>query len=265
MKKKKEQVSNAKIAIVFFIFLAFFVGISLTLKLVSVVREGKFDDGRRFTLSLSNSKNLDVMSFSPPTKDIVIFKLPVVSPNEAGKLLEIPIEGSIASNSLDLDQKADSLFLKSVLNYKDLKTNLTLIDLLRIFAFVRTVPDSNIIVKEITADLDTMQIDRIVGRLASDDLLEKEGKTIQIINGTNVGGLGNRLARLITNMGGNVIIVATENSPKKISIISYIDEKSYTVEKLNKVLGYELVLEADNAIADITITIGEDKAVSSPF
>jgi len=266
MKQRKEQaINNTRIAIIFFIILLFFVGISLLFKLVLVIREGKFDDTTRFTLSVSNNKNLEVISLSPGLKNITIFKLPSIEPNEAGKLLEIPIEGFIASNSLDLNQKVDSVFLKSILNYNNLKTNFTLIDLLRIFAFVRTVPESSVNIKNINLDLDTGRIDKIVGRLAGDELIGKEGKTIQIINGTDIGGFGNRLARLISNMGGNVIIVATSDVPHKKSAISYIDEKSYTVEKLSKILGYEPVLEIDNAISDITITIGEDKASSSPF
>ena len=265
MKQKKKVISNTKIAIIFFIILLFFAGLSLTFKLILVLREGKFDDGRRFTLSVSNSKNFEVISLSPSLKNIIIFRLPSMKSNEAVRLLEIPIEGFVISDSLDLNQKVDSVFLKSILNYNNLKTNFTLIDLLRIFAFVWTVPESNVNIRNITPDLDTGRIDKIVGSLASDELIGKEGKTIQIINGTNIGGLGNRLARLISNMGGNVIIVATSDTTKKRSKISYIGEKSYTVEKLNKVLGYELVLEIDNAISDVTIVIGEDKANSSPF
>ncbi|KKQ29054.1 MAG: hypothetical protein US43_C0009G0001, partial [Candidatus Levybacteria bacterium GW2011_GWA1_37_16] len=104
-----------------------------------------------------------------------------------------------------------------------------------------------------------------VGRLASDTSIEKDHQTIRIINGTEVIGLGNRLARLITNMGGDVIIVATSDSLIKKSSILYIDKKTYTVERLQKVLGYEVAKEENNAISDITIVIGEDKLNSLPF
>ncbi len=66
-------------------------------------------------------------------------------------------------------------------------------------------------------------------------------------------------------MGGDVIIVATSDRAQKKSIISYTDEKSYTVQRLQKVLGYNVAKVDFDAIADITITIGEDKANSSPF
>ncbi len=267
MKKKKEQaISNTKIAIVFFIILLFFVSLSLVFKIVLVVRAGQFDDSKRFTLAISDSKNLEVMSLSGSAKTITIFKLSRnIGSYEAGQFLEIPIDAFITSNSLDLNQKTDSLFLKAIFSYKKVQTNLTVIDLLKLLIFSKTVVSSSVNTKNISVDLSPSELDKLVARLVSDDLIEKDKQTIQIINGTDVGGLGNRLARLITNMGGDVIIVATSDNPKKISKISYIDQKTYTVERLRKVLGYPAVKEGNNAISDITIVIGEDKANSAPF
>ena len=267
MKKKNDlAINNTKIAIVFFIFLAAVAGVSLIFKVITIVRDGKFDDSRRFTLTITDGKNLQALSLSGSTKNIVIFKLSKnIKSEDFGRFLEIPIDGFIASSSLNLNQKVNSLFLKSILNYNNLKTNLTIIDLLKLFAFATTIPQGNINVKNIPQDLDWTDADRIVGRLTSDELIEKDNKTIQVINGTNKSGLGNRLARLITNMGGDVIIVATSDSPKKKSTISYIGKKMYTVERLRKILGYDVIEENNNAISDITITIGEDKANSSPF
>lgn len=267
MRKKKEQaINNTKIAIIFFIFLAGVAGFSLIVKVITIVRDGQFDDSRRFTLTITDGKNLKVMSLSGNTKNIVIFKLNKnIKPKETGRFLEIPIDGFIVSSVLDLNQKVNLLFLKSILNYNNLQTNLTIIDFLKLFAFATTIPQTNINVKNIPQDLSGTQTDIIVGRLANDELIEKDNKTIQIINGTNIVGLGNRLARLITNMGGDVIIVATSDSSKKTSSISYIDQKTYTVERLQKILGYQALKETSNVISDITITIGEDKVRSSPF
>jgi hypothetical protein len=186
------------------------------------------------------------------------------TPSEAGRLLAVPIDGFIASEFLNLDQAVRPLFMNATLNYNSLKTDLTIIDIFRIAMLTRAIPENSITVKKVrvTAGLEA---DKIVGRLATDDLIEKDHQTIRIINGTDVFGLGNRLARLITNMGGNVIIVGTSDSPKKSSIISYIDKKTYTVERLQKVLGYKAVKEEDSEISDITIVIGDDKANSSPF
>lgn len=264
VKQKESALSNTKIAIFFFVFLAFVVVISLTFKIVGIIRDGQFDSSRRFNLAITNGQDTKVMSFSN-YKDVAIFELDNnMKPLEAGRFLEVPIDGFIDSNSLNLDQKADSLFFKSILSYNGLKTNLTIIDLLKLLTFTTGASESNITTKTISQDEDGTELDKIVSRLVTDELMERDNQTIQIINGTDIGGLGNRLARLITNMGGDVIIVATSDVVRKKSEISYIDKKTYTVERLEKVLGYEVVKEA-NAISDVTIIIGEDKVNNSPF
>lgn len=261
MKKTKEsQQKNTKIAIIFFIFLALIVAVSLVFKLILVVRDGKFDDSKRFTVSISNNKNLEVISLSPSVKSIAVFKLDKeIKPQTAGKFLEVPIDGFILEDSLDLNQKINSLFFTAVLNYNSLQTNMTIIDLLKLLFFTKDIGETKTITKNIAIDLNPADMDKIVGQLVSDELIEKDNQTIQIINGTSIGGLGNRLARLVTNMGGDVIIVATSDSPKKKSVISYIDKKTYTVERLSKVLKYEVAKSAEFVISDITIIIGEDR------
>lgn len=265
IKKKESRLNNTKIAIVFFALLTFIIAVSLIFKMVSVIRAGQFDDSKRFTLTVTNGKSTEIMSLYPSAKTIAVFKLnDDVKPEEAGKLLEVPIDGFVMSNFLDLSQKVNSLFMKAIFNYNSLKTNLTIIDLFKIVMITRIIPENSVSVKTV-GDTSGLESDKIVGHLVADDLIEKDRQTIQIINGTGVSGLGNRLARFITNMGGDVIIVATSDSSQNKSRISYIDKKTYTAERLQKVLGYEAVREAGNAISDITIVVGSDKINSAPF
>lgn len=266
MKKKAAPVvSNTRIAVVFFVFLAFVVGISLTGKLIALIGASQFDDSRRFTLSITNGKSTEIMSFSPATKDVVIFKFDSdIKGADAGRLLKIPVDGEISQNFLDLDTNVDKLFINTILNYGKIKTNLTVIDLIRLAVLAKTTPESAVSIKRV-GDPEGLDLNSLVGHLVSDLRVEKDNQTIKIINGAGVSGLGNRLARLITNMGGNVIIVATSDSPVSKSFISYIDNKTYTVERLEKILGYKAIKGVDNTVSDITITIGEDKANASPF
>jgi hypothetical protein len=265
MKKKNDSSgSNAKIAIIFFAFLVFVAVVSLFIKIIAVVRSSQFDGSTRFTLSISNGHNIEIMSLSPDSKSAVIFKLNNnIDSAQAGKLLEIPLDGFVISNSLDLNQKIESLFMNAIFNCNKYKTNLTIIDFARLAMLVRAIPENSIDVRSV-GDMSGLD-NNAVGSLVNDPFIEKDHQTIQIINGTKISGLGSRLARLITNMGGNVIIVATENSQKKSSVISYIDKKTYTVEKLQRILGYEAIQNKKDAISDITIIIGEDKINSNPF
>ena len=265
-KKKESRLRNTKIAIVFFVILLFFLSLSLVFKIVLIVRAGQFDDSKRFNLTISDNKKIKVISLSGNSKTITVFELRGnIGSKEAGQLLEIPVDGFILSSSLDLNQKPDKLFLESIFNAKTLQTNLTIIDLLKLLIFSKSIPSSLVVTKNISTDLTAPESDKIIGRLVSDELIEKDNQTIQIINGTDKEGLGNRLARLVTNMGGDVIIVATSDVLRKKSLISYIDQKTYTVERLEKILEYPAIKAGTDAISDITIVIGEDKISSSPF
>lgn len=265
VKPKKSAFSNTKIALVFFAFLAFIAGISLIFKVIAVVGASRFDDSKRFTLAIANNRNIEIASLSSNPKNVTVFQLNnLMSPAEAGRFLKIPIDGFISFDLLDLNQKMDSLFAKAIFNYKSLKTNLTIIDLLRLAISARTIPESAINIRKV-GGISGSASEGNLSYLVNDILIEKDHQAIQVVNATGVSGLGNRLARLITNMGGNVIIVATENSHQKKSAILYIDKKTYTVERLQKVLGYEAIRKADNAISDITIIIGEDKLNNLPF
>ena len=166
---------------------------------------------------------------------------------------------------MDLDQRLDSLLPKMIFSYKKLDTDLTIVDLIKLFVFTKSLNDREIEERFVSEDMSEIEIDNLVGRFFRDDLIEKEGKKIQIINSTDVSGLGNRLARLVTNMGGDVILVATGDSPQKSSEITYIEDKNYTVERLSKILGFNTVETTQRTIADIIITIGEDSLNSVSF
>lgn len=260
MRKKRNlnKGNNTKVAIIFIAFVLLIVSISLIFKFIFVLRQSQFDDSKRFTIVVSSQTNLEVISFSSVSRSISILKLGKNLGTPVNKFLAIPIDGFVKGDSLDLNQKVDSLLPRMIFNYKKLQTNLTVIDCIKLFIFARSLLEREINERIISQDLSTEDIDNIVTRLVNDELIEKDGKTIQIINGTNVYGLGNRLARLVTNMGGDVIIVATANSPQKRSEISYIDNKSYTVERLSKILDFKTIKVSDKKIADITIIIGED-------
>lgn len=266
MKQKEQVVSNTKIAVIFFAFLAFVLGISLIFKTTIVVANGQFDDSRRFTLALNDGKVTQIVSLSPKTKSLVVFKFKKnIKPSDAGRFLEIPIDGFIFSKSINLEEKISSLFLKTIPSFNKLETNFTLIDLLRLFNSTRGIADNLVTTKVIEGKENSFELDRVVSRLVSDDLVEKDNQTIKIINGTDIAGLGNRLARLLTNMGGDVIMVETSDLPVKKSVISYVDRKTYTVKRIQEILDYEVSKAEAGTVADVTITIGEDKIGSLSY
>lgn len=265
VKKKKSALSNTKIAIIFFVFLILVIGISLLFKAIFIIKASKFDDSRRFTLSVTGRRITEVITLYADSKDMTVFKLnEKIDASKVGRILEIPIDGFVDQSSLNLDQEIDSMLTSLIFNYKNLKTNLTIIDFLKLAVYSKIIPGRTINTIEIK-DTSEIAINQTFSRLVREPLIEKENQTIQIVNATAISGLGNRLAKLITNMGGNVIIVATDDNQKKKSTISYIDQKTYTVKRLQEVLGYEVIEGAKEAISDITITIGENGLSNLPF
>ena len=266
MRKKRnlKKGNNTKVALIFVGLVIGIVLVSFVFKFVVIVSQSKFDSSKRFTITVSNNKDVKVVSFSPMSGSISIVKLGKTDV-PANKFLAIPIDGFVRKDSLDLDRKLDSLLPKMIFSYKKLDTDLTIVDLIKLFVFTKSLNDREIEERFVSEDLSERDIDNLARRLFSEDLIGKEGKKIQIINSTDVSGLGNRLARLVTNMGGNIILVATGNNPQKSSEITYIGDKSYTVERLSIVLGFSTIKTTDKTIADIIITIGEDSLNSLYF
>lgn len=272
-KKVKAEKHNTKAAILFVLFVFTIILISAVFKVISVVRQSKFDGTNRFTITVYSDKNLEIVSFFPTNHSISILRIEEGNKDlKVGKFLKIPVDGFIKAKSnlaeasfWEENKDIASLMSNIFFNYNNIKTNLTIIDILRLVLASKTTPLNNIISHSISSSLESQKVDKIVQKIFKDEEVDKENLTIEIINATYETGLGSRLSRLVTNMGGNVVVVSTESNSQKNSIILYNGKKSYTVEKLSKVLGFRTSEMNKQSIADVTIVIGEDNKDPSPF
>lgn len=264
-KRKKSEKHNIKIAILFVVFVCLVILISFIFKLIHIVSQSKFDGSNRFTISVSNKKNLEIISFSPSKHSISVLKLEgEIKELNMRRFLAIPIDGFVEASFLETNEGVASLMSNTFFGYKDIETNLTTVDIFRLFLISRTASTNDVVTLRISLS-QSDKIDQIIGKMLSDERIEKEDQTIEIINATSAIGLGARLARLITNMGGKVVQVSTENSLQKTSMILYNGRKTYTVEKLNKALGFKLTQLNKQSIGDITIVIGDDSKNPASF
>ena len=265
MRKKLPEGNSTGIAIKFLLLIFIIVLSSLVFKLGVLINKGSFDDTRRFTVSVHNDKAQELISFSPKSQTISILKINGrVKASDLNRFLGIPIDADIKTD-LDIQEKLPDLMGKLILKFNNLKTNLTIVDIFRLYLFSRTIPQNYIYEKEISSNLDNLNTDKLISHFFTDEIIEKENVSIKIINSTGINGLGNRLARLISNMGGNVVIVATEERLENQSSISYFGKKTYTAERLAKILGFQLIKADKKAITDIIITIGKDNSSHSNF
>jgi len=264
-KKAKVEKHNTKIAILFVIFVCLVILASLIFRVVHVVSQSKFDGNNRFTISISNNKNLKILSFSPNTRSISVLKLDGNIKNlNVNKFLGIPIDGFVKASFLETNREVASLMSNIIFDYRRVETNLTIVDVFRLFLVSKTTSLHDTSAVVISSSLESVRIDEIVAKLFNDSEIEKEDQTIEIVNATSVIGLGARLGRLITNMGGKVVQVSTDNLQRN-SLILYNGRETYTVRRLSKLLGFKIIQENKQSIANIMIVLGEDSDNSALF
>lgn len=258
---------------VFCIAVSFLIVASLTVKFFFLLKASLFDGQHRFSIFVTDTQGTsEVISFAPDTQTISMLILPTErtsTKKNIERFLGIPIDGFMhVPKQYELKAENDVvLFARSaVFEYKTLLTNLTIIDTIRLWFFAKSIPTYSIVVRTLNTSLDNVSIadqltvDKRMLTLFGDESFAKEKVSIQIVNGTGIVGLGNRLARMITNMGGNVVAVSTAGDILQNSQIAYYGKETYTVKKLNKILPARLNIMQKPEISDIIVTIGRDLA-----
>lgn len=275
MRKKQKKESNLKLVIIFCLLVFFLITCSLLIRFFSILSKSYFDGEHRFTISVSNNILLSdkaVLSFSPETNSISYLKVKNFNRN-VGKYLKTPIDGNInfteKNNLKGNKEDVEFILREAILKLNSIKTDLTFIDLLRLWYFTKTLPSHEIIheQKDLLKEEINQEyaIDKLSSKLFLDYSLSQEKLSIQIINGANVTGLGNRLARFLSNSGANVISVLTSDKELQKSTIEYFGEVSYTHKRLQKILGFSLKEQKSPSISDIVIIIGKDSGNNSIF
>jgi hypothetical protein len=265
IRRKKPRNQNLGLGLLFLFLVGFLILLSLVFKVASVVRSSNFDGENRFTLAILK-KNPQLISFSPKEKTIYILKLVNPPDRNLGRLLAVPIDSSLSSESLTVDKidTASDIF-NLILSLRDKDTNLTSIDALRLFLFTRTVEEEGI-EEEVLSSFSLSDVRGVTLNNFIDPKIVEEKIKIEIVNATDIPGLANRLANYITNMGGNVILISTADGVINDSEIKYFGDETYTASKLKKLLGFKYTnIDKKNTISDVIITIGQKEASNLPF
>lgn len=273
-RKKHVQKNSVGLVLGFIIVVVILIGISLAFRVYALIKESRFDGIHRFTIALSSEEKtelnkapyFEIISFAPDSHTISLVLIEKnIQLTGIGKTLEIPIDAAIfykqkqnIPKKILSNKDVESILLRLLVSYRDVSTNLTIIDLARLWFIARSWPRSAVTFASITNSSDQIEISKFASSLFIETEMVEEKNTIGVVNGTDEAGLGNRLSRLITNMGGNVVSISTSDTPITRSSISYFGNKSYTVSRLQKVLGFKEKKLEKQAISDIIITIGKD-------
>lgn len=205
------------------------------------------------------------------------------------KLLGLPIDGFIT-----LDQSSGQDLDKMILNlhnnplallgfFRNIKTDLTpleTISLLRELAKVRSdklvtlnLEESNITRSKLLPDssrvlgVDSVNLDLFIRNKMSDQKISQENLEVAIFNATAHPGLAVDVARIVTNLGSNAIIVSnTENILQKSLVVSDNYRDSLTFKRLSQIFAPDCFKTScqvndpkiKNSRAQINIVLGED-------
>jgi hypothetical protein len=266
MSRNKHE-SNLGLAGLFVLLVLGLIILSLLLKIFVVFKDSKFDGTHNFIVGLVGKNQTKIISFSPQNKTISVINVQSsgLNRNALEKALEVPIDGMVNVDNNILNKDISTILLKSSAPFTSSLNGLTFIDTFRLSLFAKSVQSGSIYDRSFSANLNDEQRSTLLSLSFTDPTIYQENLGIQIINASEVAGVGNRLANLITNLGGNPILVTTADPSQYASKIIYYKTKSYSAQRLSAYLGFPLEKTDKKGIADVTIIIGKDKINNPNF
>ncbi|MEX2012913.1 MAG: LytR C-terminal domain-containing protein [Candidatus Levyibacteriota bacterium] len=255
-KARKVKKNNLKVGIIFSVLIVTLILLSVFGKIVNVLQQGKYDSNYPFSLRVVSGKETAFLSISPKEKEIAYLR--ITGAKDMQDVLPFPSEGEITASFLPSSKIPD--FFRSLLGSKENETNLTVIDIARLYFTSKSVSPENVTVKNVSAT--EAADDKEIGSLFLDRGIVAEDKRVEVVNATGVYGVGNSVAKMLTNLGANVIFVSTADKDEKESVIYFHSEKGYTVNRLIRILGFKTLKREGESISDITVRIGQDSIES---
>lgn len=257
--KPKKNKNSLTMAVYFGIGVGLIILISLIIKGIDLFRDSKFDTKHRLSVAIVGEAYTQVLSISP--SEGTMFRMDVKGMVDVDKLksLSVPIDAYVRVSP---DYKIEDLNIKSefskiLLKLGKIKTDLSFVDLIRLSIYSGGVNSEKTDEEEVKAT-EISRINDISSNFFKDPRITSEKVNIQITNTTEIAGLGNKLARYITNLGGVVILVnSSPNSVENSKIIC--SQESDTVKRLSKTLGIPYEKGQGSDLADVIIILGEDK------
>lgn len=212
------------------------------------------------------------------------------------KLVGLPLDGVVLANNPKSADQIISDFRNNPLSisafFANSKTDLTVLSYFRFLTAASNLrPDklevldlaqSNLTQSRLLPDssrvlgIDAIKMDVFIRDKLADKSIFEEGATIGVFNATTHPGLAQEVSRIITNMGGNVVIVGnleTKNDQSYVAVGENsppLDPNSLTLKRLNKIYSQncgEKCKEAQrgkkdpvlgSSRAQINVIIGED-------
>jgi len=252
--RKKEKSKSLGLAIYFGFFVFLIIVISFLFKSIDTIRKSRFDGNNRFTVALFLKEKTDIVSISPKEGTLKKLRIASVTTPKGVRTLSIPVDSHVNYDS-EFSYSTKLYFLKMLLNKRNFKTDLSTFDLLKLSIYSLKISDENIKEESLPTDENSQKV--LLSNLFIDEAIASEKLKIQITNATKVSGLGNKIARYLSSMGANVVLVNSSKDTLEKSKIIYTKE-SYTLKKISQVLKVPNEKGNTSYISDILLIVGED-------
>ena len=273
-KRSRQQTKlpqNIRIAVWFFIAVLMLILFSFALKTFFTLKQSLFDGTHRFTLLVTKQPGTySIYSFAPDQNTMSHLTVSNVPPkSNIGRDLSLSIDATATCTNNDcrsmLKESIPDSLQSMLFHYKSLKTKATFTDFLRLFFYAKGVSKSQTMEKTISEKDDARLQQDTMSICCIDDAIIKEYLSIAIVNASGKAGFGNRLGKLLTNMGATVVVIGSSDKERETSEIVYDGKKTYTVSVLEKLIpGAKLTIDR-KGISDIIVRIGKDQAEESSY
>lgn len=261
--KKKEEFKNVRTVIVFVSLVFFAIVASLLFKGLVIVKNSTFDPSHRYTF-LIKQENPMVISLDPSTDSASVLEIKTFN-SKVEDTIKIPIDGYVQKkgssgqlfsvNDAKRQKGIATFFSDLLISYPSISSNMTVVDLARLFLSAQSIPSH----KVTFAVINSGESDSLVSSLFLDQSIIDEKKSVSVVNGAYVSGLGASFEQMLVNMGINVVSVSTAEKPiEKTHLVFSDSEKPYTVTKMEKVLGISAENNPREEISDIILYLGKD-------
>lgn len=270
MLTKKKFQSIVYIKIFFLIlFIAAFLSISYRAFLLIKNRAFKFET---FNV-LMQDKDVRLISVNTQEKKMVIFKFMGAGNLFSDKslfststVLGVPIDGMIsAKNSFEFNNlekdflETGRLFSMIFVPNKYSFRKINIFDLTKLFVISKFIPEQDRKTKtlnNLSADFRrNEEIDLELEGLFKDSEIFNKKISLEIINATDIDGLGSRVALILKNLGYNVISVSNGGGDKSKILIK---DGVSSVERIEKIFGITAEKKETHGIADVVLILGKD-------
>ncbi len=254
---------------IYAILVIFVILISLTVKGFFILQKSRFDGKHHFVLAIAKEGKVnEVIVFNPPSHSLVLLKLEAskLPLSSIGRILGIAPDGSIESAKDFLaGEDIEGALMASLLHFASIKTNLTALDMGQLFLFSKNISSDDKVVKELRSLQEESDTDEIIASFFGDSTVVSEGVNIQIVNASDMLGMGKRFERVVSNLGGNVVSVSTAHRKEQLSKINYSGTDTYTLKKMIRLFNFPVSRRDEKGAPNMTIIIGEDSKNAKNF